>query len=317
MALIPAASRRRPPGAALLLTAVLSTAAAGTVCAQAPTRAERLPLEVFAYDRAAPLDVRERPAGTLGGVTVREVDFASPRGGRATGLLFVPRGEGPFAGIVHLHGMPGSARQVATFAANFAEHGAVVLALDAPFARRDGAPVRYTPADSAEQVQLVVDLQRAVDLLLARRDVDPARLAFVGRSYGGTMGALLAGVERRLKAYVLGAADGGLVAHMTGQGASGALAQLPRERRERWLAAMRPIEPSRFVGRAPPASIFFQSSRRDELVRPADAEALHRAARQPKTVRWYDAGHRMTREIVRDQLEWLHRMVGTRRPVLE
>ena len=196
-----------------------------------------------------------------------------------------------------------------------ARHGAVVVALDAPFARRGGSPVRFTPADSAEQVQLIVDLQRAVDVLLARPDVDPSRLAYVGRSYGGAMGALFAGVERRLKGYVLMVGDGGLVAHFTGPDDEyGPLQRLSEGERRRWLAAMRQIEPSRFLGRAAPATILFQSGRRDELVPVPDAEALHRAAGESGTVLWYDAGHDLGPRAIADQLRWLHGVVGTDAP---
>ena len=90
-----------------------------------------------------------------------------------------------------------------------ARHGAIVLVLDAPFARHDkNNPLSFTPRDSVDQVQLIVDLQRAVDVLIARADVDAERLAFVGVSYGGAMGALFAGVERRVSAYALLVADG-------------------------------------------------------------------------------------------------------------
>jgi fermentation-respiration switch protein FrsA (DUF1100 family) len=153
-----------------------------------------------------------------------------------------------------------------------------------------------------------------VDLLLARRDVDPARLAFVGGSYGAAMGALLAGVERRLATYVLMVGDGGLVSHYGGPEDAGFMGRLMRAKRERWLAAMRPIEPSLFVGLAPPASILFQNGRRDEMVPPRDAEALHAAARSPKTVRWYDAGHGLNAQAYVDQLDWLHRTVGMTPP---
>ena len=46
-------------------------------------------------------------------------------------------------------------------------------------------------------------MRRGADLLLARPDVDPRRLAFVGHSYNATVGAILAGVDRRFKAFVL------------------------------------------------------------------------------------------------------------------
>jgi hypothetical protein len=69
----------------------------------------------------------------------------------------------------------------------------------------------------------------------------------------------------------------------------------------------------RSVGRAAPASILFQSGRYDRLVPAADAVWLHRAASEPKTVKWYEAGHGLGPQARVDQLEWLHRTVGMKR----
>jgi uncharacterized protein len=252
---------------------------------------------------------------SIDGIEVRAFRFVSPRGGEATGLLFVPPGDGPFAGVLLQHGMPADARYMTPQAVYLARHGAVVLALDAPFARRTGPPIHMTPADSAEQVQLIVDLQRATDVLLRREDVDPDRLAYVGRSYGGAMGALLAGVEQRLKTYILSVADGGLISHTIGaDGRRDPPKGVPNAQWQAWLRAMYPIEPIHFVHRATPASVLFQSARQDHNVPAADAEALHRAAPQPGTVKWYDAGHALDAQAHVDQLEWLHQRIGTTPP---
>jgi dienelactone hydrolase len=293
------------------ISTLLALSIVGSSAAHGQTAADSLPLHLFAYDRAAPTALHDSLRTTDGdGISVYVVSFASPRGGRATGVMCVPPGSGPFAGVLLQHGMPGNAEQTLVAARNLARHGAVVLSLDAPWARRGGPVVAFTPQDSADQVQLIADMQRGVDVLVARRDVDPTRLAYVGVSYGGAMGALLAGVERRLKTYVLAVGDGGLVSHFTGADdpPNGPLG-VSRERWQRWLAAMRPIEPLRFVGRAPPASIFFQSGRQDRLVPPVDASWLHSAASEPKTVKWYDAGHGLGPQARIDQLEWLHRAV--------
>jgi uncharacterized protein len=300
------------------ISALLALSLTGPPAAHAQTAAPRdsLPLHVFAYDRAAPIALRDSLRTTdVDSVTVYAVSFASPRGGRATGVMCVPVGGGRFAGILLQHGMPGNAEQTLVTARSLARHGAVVLSLDAPWARRGGPPVAFTPQDSADQVQLITDMQRGVDVLIARRDVDPARLAYVGVSYGGAMGALLAGVERRLKTYILAVGDGGLVSHFTGADdpADGPFG-VSREQWQRWLTAMRPIEPLRFVVRAAPASIFFQSGRQDRLVPPVDAMWLHSAASEPKTVRWYDAGHGLGPQARIDQLQWLHRTIATRPP---
>jgi hypothetical protein len=169
----------------------------------------------------------------------------------------------------------------------------------------------FTPQDSTEQVQLIVDLQRAFDLLTERPDVDAARLAFVGRSYGAAMVGLLAAVEHRPRTYVLIVGDGGLVTHYSAPGRRAALDSLSPERRERWLAAMRPIEPIRYIGCAKGASFFFQAARRDELVTMNDAVAFQRAAPKPRVVSWYDLDHNLGWPAIVDELEWLHGNLGT------
>ena len=269
-----------------------------------------LPLHLFAYDRAAPLELQSQPLETREGVGIHTISFASPGGGRATGRLFVPQGSGPFAGVVLAHGMPGNSEAFSGRGVYIARHGAVVIAIDAPFNRRTGVPVNLTPRDSAEQVQLILDLQRAVDVLLARPDVDSARLAYVGRSYGGATGALFAGVERRLRTYILASADGGITTRFVEPGGA---PDVPEEQFRAWVNAMQPIEGIRFVHRAN-APIFFQNGRGDPVVTVPRAEALHAAATGPKEVRWYDAGHPLNPAAYVDQLRWLSEHVGTTPP---
>jgi dienelactone hydrolase len=297
------------PGAARLraIVPLLAALAAAPACAQ-----DDLPLHLFAYDRAAPLELQSSPIGEEGEVAIHGISYASPRGGRVNGRLFVPRGEGPFAGVILAHGAPGNAEAFTGRAVYIARHGAVVIAIDAPFNRRPGGPMTLTPRDSVEQVQLIVDLQRAVDVLLARPDVDSARLAYVGRSYGGATGALFAGVERRLKTYILASADGGITTRFVGPNAPTPPPGQEAQARA-WLAAMQPIEGLRFVGRAN-APIFFQNGRQDPVVTPERAEALHAAAPAQKEVRWYEAPHALNPAAYVDQLRWLSQTVGTTPP---
>ena len=273
-------------------------------------------LSAFGYDRAAAYDPAFSPIGTAPGVQIHALSFLSPRGtDRATGRLFVPEGEGPFAGILLMHGMPGSAEGMTNYAVLLARHGAVVVALDAPFARRGGEEVRFTEADSVEQVQLMTDLQRAVDLLVARPDVDPSRLGYMGISYGGAMGALFVGIEPRLKTGILVVADGGLVSHFAGPADGGSpLTGLACAQRRRWLESMIPIEPIKYVGFASPTPLLLQSGRQDNLVPPRDAERLHAAARDPKTVQWYEAGHSLGVTAVRARSVWLQEHLGMLAP---
>ena len=272
------------------------------------TAADRQP---FAYDVNAPLDLQVAVESMADGVQVSAISFSSPGGGSATGLLFDPVTRSSLRpGIVLMHGMPGSARGTAPLGQMLAQHGAVVIAIDAPFARRVGPTVQFTAQDRAEQIQLMKDLQRAVDVLRARVNVDPRRIAYLGVSYGGAMGALFAGIERRLAAAVLVVGDGGLVSHFTGPEDAGFMASLPCATRAEWFQAMAPIEPIRFIAHAPPTALLLQNGRSDALVPVADANALHAAAPEPRTILWYEAGHSLNPQAALDRLDWLHREIG-------
>ena len=273
----------------------------------AATAADRA---LFTYDANAPLNLQKAVESTTNGVEVSAISFDSPDGGRVTGLLFDPVARsGTRPGIVLMHGAGGGARQMAGQGQGLAAHGAVVIAIDAPFARRGGQYRRFTPEDRAEQIQLMKDLHRAVDVLRARPNVDAARIAYLGISYGGTMGVQFVGIERRLKAAVLVVADGGLVSHETGPG-DVQLAGLPCATRVAWLRAMTPIEPIRFIPHASPTPLLLQNGRTDNLVPAADAEVLHNAAPEPKTIRWYDAGHALDQQALVDRHEWLNGQIG-------
>ena len=273
----------------------------------AATEADR---SLFAYDVDAPLNLLKTVESTKNSVEVSALSFASPDGGSVTGLLFDPVTRSSLRpGIVLMHGMPGTARSVANYAQLLAEHGAVVIAIDAPFSRRAGPSVRFTDDDRTEQIQLIKDLQRAVDVLRGQPNVDDERIAYVGFSYGGAMGALFVGIERRLKAAVLVVGDGGLVSHFTGPEDYNFMAGLSCATRVNWLRAMAPIEPIRFIPHASPR-LLLQSGRTDNLVPEADAEKLHAAAPEPATIRWYNAGHGLNLQAAWDRHDWLHEQIG-------
>jgi dienelactone hydrolase len=266
---------------------------------------------LFAYEVSAPLNLQKTVESTKNGVEVSAISFSSPDGGSVTGLLFDPvTRSGPRPGIVLMHGMPGTARAMAGQGQGLAEHGAVVIAIDAPFARRVGPPVRFSTQDRAEQVQLIKDLQRAVDVLRGRPNVDAARIAYLGISYGGAMGALFVGIERRLKAAVLVVGDGGLVSHFTGPEDHNFMAGLSCATRIEWFRAMAPIEPIRFIPHASPTPLLLQNGWMDSLVPEDDAKELHAAAPEPRTIRWYNAGHGLNQQALFDRHEWLNGQIG-------
>jgi len=140
----------------------------------------------------------------------------------------------------------------------------------------------------------VIDLRRGLDLLTARPDVDPDRLGFVGHSFGALIGAVLAGVDRRVKAAVLMAG--------TGRFADVAAVNLPDlqgERLEHYRRTLAEIDP------AAPTPLLFQSALRDEVFSEEQSREFFEWANGPKSLEWYDAGHYLDEAARRDRIAWL------------
>jgi dienelactone hydrolase len=273
-------------------------------------------LALFDYDRKLPLDLQENSTTAKDGYDLIDLSYASPLGGRVPAHLFRPHGEGPWAGMQIMHGMPGSHSDsfVHALGPRYARAGALCLAISAPWARvAEGEHMEMitgTEQDRRNQIQLIVDLRRGFDVLLSFKAVDPTRLGYVGGSYGGAMGGLLAGVEKRVRAYALMVGDGGLVAHRTGPDDEGRPREMSDEQWQRWVAWMEPIEPIRFVGRAAPARLLFQNGRTDEVVPMVDGLAFQAAGSVPKTCIWYPDGHRTGADRLRDQAMWFAGCIG-------
>jgi hypothetical protein len=186
------------------------------------------------------------------------------------------------------------------------------MTISGPSARVMGRSwIHFTPQDREEQIQLMFDLRRAVDLLLGNEKIEPLRIGYVGYSYGAAMGGLLAGIEPRIKAYGLMVGDGGLVNHFTHDNKPiGGFETVDSAARRAWLAAMRPIEPIYYVGHAAPSALFFQNARFDTLVSEEDALAYQAAGSEPKKIQWYDSGHGLPAQAYIDMMDWLAEQIG-------
>lgn len=288
------------------------------------------PLSTFAYDARLPLEPRDSLRERIDGIEVRALSYNSPKGGRVTGLLLLPGTSGKHPAMIVGHGAPGNSTGYATVttALAMAKSGAVVVVPDAPFARREEQPLTFSTQDSLDQVQFIVDLRRGVDYLLARGDVDAARIGYIGNSFGAATGALFAGVEPRLRAVVLRVGDGGWVSHFTepcdssARGVAsvtgckryiGPLAELEPEERDRWIDAVLPLEPIRFIGQSR-AAMLLQNGRQDPLVPPADGTRLKEAAPAGSIHEWYESGHRLPNEALLAGLRFLDKQLGLTAP---
>ena len=293
--------------------------AAIAVCCLFPVAAGAASYEqlrhLYDYNPQAPLDLKESGVSTRDGIQVHEITYASPMGGRVPASLFVPPGKGPFAAMIFMHGGNGNRGQLVNQALSYAKMGAVCLTLDAALHGERALPnvllMDYTAPERTRDayIQTVVDMRRGVDLLLARRDVDPKRLGYSGGSFGALVGGVLAGVEHRIKAYALSSGltsiNDALIPSVTTP-----IKEMPKPEIDRSRAIVDAASAIYYIGHAAPAALLLQNGEKDTGITKECADRWHQTASEPKTIRWYDGGHGLTPQAAQDRAEWLKGQLG-------
>lgn len=127
----------------------------------------------------------------------------------------------------------------------------------------------------------------ALRWLERRPEVDASRLAVVGYSLGAYLGVIAASRDPAVRAVVL-AAGGDL---------PGGLPFAPLVRRV--------ADPVRAVKKLGGRPLLMLHGRRDRTVLPEQAERLFAAAREPKRLEWYDAGHWLPPAAIEHATAWV------------
>jgi dienelactone hydrolase len=298
----------------LLLSLVVLAAAADAGVAAPPPR----PV-TFDDDARQPLDIKDTVVAETPELTIHDLTYASANQQRVSAYLVVPKGKGPFAPIVFGHWGGGSRAEFIPEAKLYARAGAISILPDYPWDRAE--PYRRSTnhfdkpeLDRDTYAQAVIDLRRAIDVLLARKDVDPKRLAYVGHSYGAQWGAILGAVDRRMRTLVLVAGVGEL-GDVLLRNPDPELVELrkalPPGVLDRYVQVVGEVDAIRFIRKAAPVSVLMQFGRFEEHFDRDSANRYAAAATEPKKVLWYDAAHDMNDpQCLRDRYGWLVEQVG-------
>jgi len=105
-----------------------------------------------------------------------------------SGTVIIPSGEGPWPGVVFVHGAGAETRDVNRFLASYyAERGIASLIYDKRGAGESGGDWQVVGFDALAQ-----DVLAAVEVLRRRPEVDPAAIGLRGQSQGGWVAPLAA-----------------------------------------------------------------------------------------------------------------------------
>jgi dienelactone hydrolase len=194
-------------------------------------------------------------------------------------------------------------------AVSLAGQGAVALLVDdiyaVPNPRRDWG-CSQADEDRQEVIQQVIELRRALDLLLTEGNADPERIAVVGHDFGGMFVLVLAGVDPRIKAVVAMTAASDFSDWFLIRGAV-----FVGDARREYCAQLAPVAPIQYVGNGVTSfDLFLQFANDDPFTPQTDATALFDAAAEPKRIEWYSGGHGLHQIATQDRVDWLRTELG-------
>ncbi|MBV9480254.1 MAG: hypothetical protein JO249_05805 [Acidobacteria bacterium] len=285
----------------------------------------------WVYDKGVPLEDRIVGVEQRAAAKVYDISYMAPvadrsrlvgpNGGRVTAFLVVPAGEGPFPAVIYGHWcMPGSEKMNRTEfldeALVLAQQGVISLLPDHVVAHpgfvEDKSPLNEQQI--AVEVQQDVNLRRAADLLLARKDVDSKRLAYVGHSCDATAGAFLSGIDHRFRALVLMAGTLSDEADQKTKAYQDYRQKVGREKFDAFVAKYQWMDPGKYVAHAAPASVFLEYATDEPFVTAELARQYFEVVSEPKRFKLYKAPHALNSEATRDRIAFLAEQLSFKPP---
>jgi dienelactone hydrolase len=256
------------------------------------------------YQKLESKDLRVLVSRIHDGLVSQLMVIQTPFGYRRVAEMYRPEGDGLYPVILYVHwyepeSITSHRSQFEEEAKEMAQSGAICMSIETLWSDRDFFLKRTQQDDAQNSIEEVVNIRRAMDLLLYQPNADSKRFAFVGHDFGGMYGVLAGSLDGRPTHYVVMAAtprfpDWYLY-----------LPKLEGEARAAFIHEMAEIDPIVHVPNLSPAEVFFQFATDDFHVPKERAEDFFAAAKDPKEMNWYEAGHGLNEDATRDRKSWL------------
>jgi len=178
-----------------------------------------------------------------------------------------------------------------------ARRGVLALILEQSQVAGARSPIwTFTAQDRAEAVQTVIDARRAIDLLVARADVDAARIGYYGFSYGAWLGAITAAVDKRVSLVVLRSGGPQILAEIARSSS--------RTTTPAYEVLMSAVDQMAYAANIT-TPVLVQNGSRDTTYTTEQMRAWQERVGGTKTAKTYDAGHTLDAQSLADALSWI------------
>ena len=291
---------------ALVIVLTLASAACGATDAR-PTAAPTTvppPAAVapdlaaqFAYDAGAPMGLVEKGSTTDGTLTIHDIEFTSPKGGLARAYLITTQTSAAIPAMVFVAGSNERREDIRIQAMGVARRGVIALVLEQSQIAAGRSQIwTFTEQDRSEAIQTVVDARRAIDVLVARSDVDRTRIGYYGFSYGAWLGAITAAIDKRVSLLVLRSGGPQILAEIARASS--------RTLTPEYTTVMARVDQMAYAP-AISAPVLVQNGSRDTTFTAEQMRAWQERVGGTKTLKTYDAGHTLDAQSLADALSWI------------
>lgn len=290
-----------------------ATAATPAQPAQPPQRPPTIPVtpgitdaKLFAYDASRSLDVKVVGEETRGSARVQDITYVGTTDPIRAYIVSPAQTSGSHAAILYVHWFGGeettNRTQFLEEAIALADRGVISVLVDTQWSKPKWWENRTLETDRDAAIAQVIELRRAMDLLVTQPGVDRKRIAIVGHDFGAMFGSVMGAADGRAKTFVLLAPTPRISNwYLLGRKLEPAAADAYR-------ASFFPLDPVEWAAQLAPASVFFQFASKDGYVPARHAWEFYGAALPRKVMATYDTNHEMHLPAVgEDRVAWLAR----------
>lgn len=162
--------------------------------------------------------------------------------------------------------------------------------------------------DYENTVDQTQDLLHAINLLRSlTHEVDAKRIAYVGHDYGATFGAIVAGIDTKVKGFALAAGTPHITAWYMYGSASGVPSGTDAEH---FLNSFKAINADTMIAKTK-SKILLQYALHDDYISQEHAQDMKTAAPKNSVFKTYDTGHAMDLpQVATDRREWLTNLLN-------
>jgi predicted esterase len=260
--------------------------------------------EFFKYDKSVPIGTRIIETTDKGTFKLEKFCFTNTKERLVTGYLAIPKlDKSNYPCMVLLHAGAGSkddwwsddsfvrglslvnnllSSGIAIMALDAEAHGERAIESDFVSIRKIWFEQRLTYKLSDILLQSTKDYNQAIDYILTRKEIDISRIGLMGYSMGGAMTSYLCTQIPQIKIAVMCSTFPFVNEISTS------------------------IYPLHFASRIPDIPVLLLSGNKDELFSMASAKEFEQQIKsKKKKVIFYDSGHFLPKEYLRDAFDWI------------